>query len=282
MSFDTPFGNSFTVDFAIAAIKGEQLGKDATTDFLNISFSSTDYIGHNFGVNSVEVEDTYLRLDKDLERLFNALDALVGTNSYTLFLTADHGASHVSSYLETIELPASYFKEASVRIEIKNYIRKVYKLEGIIQYMYDNQIYLDRTLIEEQGLSLEEIEEEIAQFLLQKKGIDKVFTRTALLNNSYQEGMGSLVQMGFHPQRSGDVIFTLDPSTVAYAKTGSAHGSGFTYDTHVPLLFYGLGINPGNTTNKTKVIDIAPTIATLLKISFPNKNAGTVISNVID
>ena len=105
------FGNSLTADFAIEAISGEQLGSDNITDVLTVSFSSTDYVGHNFGVNSKEIEDTYLRLDKDLERLFGTLDQKVGKGEYTVFLTADHGAVHVPSYLKSVKIPAGYFNK---------------------------------------------------------------------------------------------------------------------------------------------------------------------------
>uniref|UniRef100_UPI004047D234 alkaline phosphatase family protein n=1 Tax=Mariniflexile sp. TaxID=1979402 RepID=UPI004047D234 len=104
----TAYGNSIIADFAIAALNGEQLGQDNMTDVLAVSFSSTDYVGHNFGVNSKEIEDTYIRLDKDLERLFKALDTLVGKGNYTVFLTADHAAVEVPSYLQSVKIPAGY------------------------------------------------------------------------------------------------------------------------------------------------------------------------------
>ncbi|MFD2565106.1 alkaline phosphatase PafA [Aquimarina rubra] len=278
----TPFGNSLTVDFALEAIKKEKLGKDIFTDFLMISFSSTDYIGHNFGVNSKEIEDTYIRLDKDLERLINHLDSFIGKKEYTLFLTSDHGANHVSDFLTSNKIPAGYFKEATVHLGLKHHIKTFYSKDSIIENISNNQVFLNHTIIKNNSLNPEKIEKEIANYLLNTKGILEVYTRSQLERSNFQSGMGSKIKNGFHPERSGDVCYVLNPSLVAYSKTGSTHGSGYSYDTHVPLLFYGKGIKLGKTYKKTAVSDIAPTIATLLGIGFPSGTTGTTLKQVID
>ncbi len=277
----TPFGNSLTTDFAIAAIKEERLGKDTDTDFLIISFSSTDYIGHNFGVNSKEIEDAYLRLDTDIARLLNVLDKEVGNNDYLLFLTSDHGASQVPKYLNTLDVPSGYFKEASIHIGLKNYIYAKYKIKDIIKTSTNNQVYLNTQLIQEEGLNAVQIQQEIVRYLLKLKDIDQVFTRDNLKNNTYTFHVSALLQNGFHLKRSGDVVYTLAPSTMAYSKTGSSHGSGYTYDTHVPLLFYGTNIKAGETYRKTVVSDISHTLAFLLNISLPNGSSGKTIKEII-
>lgn len=277
----TPYGNSLTVDFAIAAIKGEHLGKDNSTDFLNISFSSTDYIGHNFGVNSKEIQDTYLRLDKDIERLINNLDILVGNNSYLLFLTSDHGATQVPKFLKSIKIPGGYFKEASEHIAIKNHIYNHFKIDSLIEHISNNQIFLNNTIIKKQELDRYQIQNEVAKYLLHIKEINSVYTRTQLLNGNYTSGIASLLQKGFHHKRSGDIFYSLTPYTIAYSETGSTHGSGYTYDTHIPLLFYGAGISKGSTRRKTTIIDIAPTVSALIQISLPNAATGTIINEVI-
>ncbi len=278
----TPFGNSLTVDFALEAIKKERLGKDIHTDFLMISFSSTDYIGHNFGANSKEIEDTYIRLDKDLERLIKNVDLFVGKNNYVLFLTADHGATYVPDFLKSNKIPSGYFKEATVHLELKNHIQSFYKKDSIIENISNNQVFLNHRIIDENDLNIENIENEIASYLLKKRGIHEVYTRSQLENSNFNYGMGSKVKRGFNPERSGDVCYVLNPSVVAYSRTGSTHGSGFTYDTHVPLLFYGLGIKQGKMLRRSTVSDIAPTIALLLDIAFPNTTSGNVLNEVID
>ncbi|AXT57188.1 alkaline phosphatase family protein [Aquimarina sp. AD1] len=278
----TPFGNSLTTNFAIKAIEEEKLGKDNHTDFLMISFSSTDYIGHNFGVNSKEIEDTYIRLDKDIELLIKKLDFFVGKEEYILFLTSDHGATHVPSYLKTKKIPSGYFKEATIHLELKNYIQKLYKRDSIIENISNHQVFLNYELINKLQLDSKKIQKEIADYLFQKKQINRVFTRSQIEASDFSSIIGSKIKKGFDPKRSGDVCYVLTPSTITYSKTGSAHSSGYIYDTHVPLLFYGSNIKKGITNKSTFVSDIAPTIAVLLGISFPNGTTGNVISEVTE
>lgn len=278
----TPYGNSLTVDFALAAISGEELGKDIITDFLTVSFSSTDYIGHNFGVNSKEIEDTYVRLDQDIARLLNTLDTKIGKNKYVVFLTSDHGATQVPQYLKSLKIPSGYFKEATVSIEIKNYIQSLYDRDSIIENISNNQVFLNYKRIKKENLDIEKIQIQIAEFLLQLEDVQNVYTRTQLQNTTFNSGIAALIQKGFNLKRSGDVCYTLNPSVIAYSKTGSSHGSGFAYDTHVPLLFYGVGVNKGATYQKTLVVDIAPTLASILQIASPNSATGNVISEVVD
>lgn len=279
---ESAYGNSLTADFAIAAIDGEQLGADSITDFLTVSFSSTDYIGHNFGVNSKEVQDAYLRLDKDLERFFDVLDTKVGKGTYTVFLTADHGAVHVPSYLKSLKIPAGYFDNATFVATVEKAVKEHYKLDGLIENISNHQLFFNYDSLAKNHIDAKEFEEFIAHYILQMKQIDKVFTRTQLQNAEYKLGMAALIQKGFNQKRSGDVIFVLDPAVIAYSKTGSTHGSGLSYDTHAPLLFFGNGIKKGSTTQKTYITDITPTISALLGITFPNGSTGDVLSFIID
>ncbi len=275
------FGNSLTADFAIAAIEGEQLGADEVTDFLTVSFSSTDYVGHNFGVNSKEIQDTYLRLDKDLERFFNTLDAKVGRNQYTVFLTADHGAVHVPSYLKSVNIPAGYFERDAFTAKVKAFVKEEFKVEGLIENVSNNQVFFDYETLKKNKIISEDLQKTIAHFMLQEAQIDKVFTRSQLETVHYNTGIAARIQKGFNQKRSGDVIFVLDPATISYGSTGSTHGSGLIYDTHAPLLFFGQGIQKGSTTQKTHITDIAPTISALLGITFPNGATGDVLSFVL-
>ncbi len=275
------FGNSLTADFAIAAIEGEQLGADAITDFLTVSFSSTDYVGHKFGVNSKEVQDTYLRLDKDLERLFTVLDSKVGKGQYTVFLTADHGAVHVPSYLKSVKIPGGYFDADLFKSKVNEFVKKSYKVDGVIENISNNQVFFNYEVLRKNTIKPEELEKTLANFILQQKHVDKVFTREQLQSGNYTMGIAELIQKGFNQKRSGDVIVVLNPATISYSKTGSTHGSGLTYDTHAPLLFFGHGVQKGSTTVKTVIPDIAPTIAALLGITFPNGSTGKVLPFVL-
>lgn len=276
----TPFGNSIVADFAIAAIDGEQLGQDNITDVLAVSFSSTDYVGHNFGVNSKEVQDTYLRLDKDLERLLNALDAKVGNGNYTVFLTADHGAVHVPSYLKSVKIPAGYVNSSETKERFKAFLKEKFHSDDLVENVSNNQVFLNREKIKELCLGLHDVQDAIVNEIINYNGIDKAYSAYAMTNTSYSSGIEKLLQNGFNQKRSGDVIYVYNPATISYSLTGSTHGSGLNYDTHVPLLFYGHGIDQGSTLEYTRIVDIAPTISSLLGISFPNGNMGLPIKEV--
>ena len=278
----TPYGNSIVADFALAAIDGEQLGQDNITDVLTVSFSSTDYVGHNFGVNSKEVEDTYIRLDKDLERLLNVLDEKIGKGNYTLFLTSDHGAVDVPAYLQSVKIPSGYFDSTTFRDSIETFLNKRFQTSDLIENISNNQIFLNRERIRLLGLNLVEIQEALVNELITFENIYKVYTATTMQTSSFTTGVEELLQNGYNQKRSGDVIMVYDPAVISYGKKGSTHGSALNYDTHVPLLFFGKGIKKGSTLTKTVITDIAPTMSALLGISFPNAATGKPLEFVID
>ncbi|RKS44920.1 type I phosphodiesterase/nucleotide pyrophosphatase [Gillisia mitskevichiae] len=279
----TPYGNSLTTDFAIAAIKGEELGKDEFTDFLTVSFSSTDYVGHNFGVNSKEIEDAYLRLDLDLARLLSSLDDQVGEGNYTLFLTADHGGGDVPTYLTSVKIPSGYFDDPEFDTKLKEFIFEKYKKEDLVESVSNYQVFFNYRTLAEAEIDRTTFEKEIAHFILQYPKVSNVFTRSQLESGNYTEGISGLVQRGFNQKRSGDVIFVLDPAVISYTTTtGSTHGSGFSYDTHAPLIFFGKGIKQGSTAVRSEIVDIAPTISVLLGIAFPNSATGIPLNVVLE
>ncbi len=279
-----PYGDDLTVDFAIAAIDGEELGQDAITDFLTVSFSATDYVGHNFGVNSKEVEDTYLRLDKTIARLLKALDKKVGRGNYTLFLTSDHAGAHVAAYLSDKKIPAGLFDEDVLEDKLDSYLDEKYGSTNLIASVSNHQIFFNYAEVDEHKISRRELTRQIRYFLLTYPDIAQVYTREALSDNAYGSSspIGKRVKNGFNPRRSGDVVFVLQPGRVPdYADTGSTHGSTYNYDTHVPIIFYGKGINHGQTIRHVRIIDLAPTISALLGINAPNAATGTPIPEVI-
>ncbi len=278
----TAYGNSLTVDFALAALEGEDLGKDNDTDVLTVSFSSTDYVGHNFGVNSKEVEDTYIRLDRDLERFFKYLDENVGEGEYTVFLTADHGAVDVPAYLESVKIPAGYLDYNDRKERFQKFLIEKYGTADIVENVSNNQLFFDKAKLKELGLDIHEVEQALVDEQISYPNIAKVYTATTMNSTDFTTGIEALLQNGFNQKRSGDVIIVDDIAHIAYSKTGSTHGSGLNYDTHVPLLFFGKGIKQGQTYNKTVIPDIAPTISALLGISFPNGATGQPLGFVID
>ncbi len=266
----SPYGNSLVTDFAIRTVKAEQLGKDDITDVLAVSFSSTDYIGHNFGVNSKEIQDTYLRLDKDLERFFNVLDIEVGEGEYTVFLTADHGAIEVPAYLQSAKIPAGYLELPERKKRFNKFLTDTYGTTEIVEDISNNQIFLNRDKLKALALNVKDVQRAIVDEQITYPHVSKAYTATTMSSLNFTTGIESLLQMGYNQKRSGDVIIVDDPSYISYGKTGSTHGSGLNYDTHVPLLFFGKGIKSGHIYSKTEITDIAPTISALLGVSFPN------------
>jgi len=278
----TPFGNSIVTDFAIAALKNEALGLDEYTDVLTVSYSSTDYIGHNFGVSSKEIQDTYMRLDKDLERLFKALDDTVGKDNYTVFLTADHAAVEVPSYLKSKKIPAGYVDTDAQKQRFSKFLESTYGTSELIENVSNNQIFLNHEKLKALNLDLEDVQEAIVEEIITYDNIYKAYTAKSMLSVDYKEGIESLLQKGYNQKRSGDVLFVYDPAFISYSKTGSTHGSSLNYDTHVPLLLFGKGIKKGHTYRETHVTDIAPTISALLGISFPSAAIGHPLEFVLD
>lgn len=278
----SPFGNSLLVDFVKAAIKGEQLGKREVTDFLAISFSSTDYIGHRYGTDSKEVEDTYLRLDKDIEQFLKFLDIEIGKDNYTLFLTADHAAIPVPSYLKTKKIKAGYFEMKKFKKYVNNIAKKHFFSEEIIANISNFQIFLDKEKIKNLNLNYDKVTDVIANEIITFKGVYKAVTATTLQKTNFTDGISHSLQNGYNQKISGDILIVPTPATVYYKDKGSTHGSGYSYDTHVPLLFYGKGIKKGKTKRFIPIIDIAPTMSNLLKIESPNACTGRIILEVLE
>ncbi len=278
----TPFGNTLTKDFAKLAIANEQLGADTITDFLAISFSATDYVGHRFGVDSKEVEDTYIRLDKDIADLLTYLDKQVGKGNYTLFLTADHGGVRVPAYLESKKIPAGYVNQKKLKKAIKKIAYKKYGVDSLIANISNYQVFLNPKALKAAHLSKKKVSNYLQGEIAQLPHVYQCITGEKLHSTSFTEGIIHKIQMGHHPKRSGDVVIILDPAYISgYGRQGSTHGSGFGYDTHVPLLFFGKHISHGKTFSKVEIPDIAPTIAAILDIEAPSGCSGNPIVEVL-
>ncbi len=267
----TPYGNSITKDVAIECLKNEQLGKDNICDLFCISFSSTDIVAHSYGPRSVEVEDVYLRLDKDIEELLNALDKEVGKGNYTVFLTADHGGADVPNHLKDTKIPAGYLKDASLTKEVKNYFQKNYGDTSLLVNISNEQIFLNDKKIDELKLNKDEVEQKLANYLITITGIaeaypSKIMKNSAFENNDYK----TLLQNGYNHKLSGNICYILNAAWMDYVDKGTTHGAGYNYDTHVPVVFYGNGIKKGSSYNYITITQIAPTICELLKINQPN------------
>lgn len=278
----TPMGNTITSEFAKAAIAAEQLGSDGITDLLTISFSSPDYIGHSFGPYSMEAEDNYLRLDKDLGDLLDYLDDRVGKNQYLLFLSADHGVAPIPEFLKENKMPAGRVMMGDVTNKLNKSLAAIYQIPNLVLSDDNYQVHLNHRAIDSAKINTGELMDRITDYLLKVPGIDKVFPLAKLNEVPLPATVRSMLNNGYHPARNGDMQYILRPGYMdAWSNTGTTHGLWNPYDAHIPLLWYGWGIKPGRTTRETYMTDIAATVAALLRIQMPNGCVGHVIPEVI-
>jgi predicted AlkP superfamily pyrophosphatase or phosphodiesterase len=276
----TPFGNSLTTDIAIACIVNEKLGKDNVCDLFCLSYSSPDIIAHAYGPRSVEMEDVYLRLDKDIARLLNTLDSAVGKNNYTVFLTADHGGADVPMHLKDNKIPAGYMKENKLAKELKKYLFGMYGDSTLLENISNEQIFLNEEKIAALKIDQDLCEANICKFLIGKKGIAQAYPSRVLMNEAFTGNeYRALLQNGYNCKLSGHVAFMYEPGYMDYAEKGTTHGSGYNYDTHVPLLFYGCGIPKGFSHQYIAITQVAVTVCELLQINQPNASTAQPLND---
>ncbi|WP_339664833.1 alkaline phosphatase PafA [Maribacter arcticus] len=278
----SPKGNTLLTEFAITAIQEEKLGKDKYTDFLNISYSVPDVIGHTFGPQSVEMEDIYLRLDNEIATLLKALDTKIGKENYTLFLTSDHGAIENVSFLNNHKLDAAIARTTSDARNLEAFLDTKYGKASWITAVNGNNLYLNKVTIDEQKLTLPIIQKEAADYLMTLPEVSFALTADDLQTYVYEEGIRKTIQNGYHVKRSGDVIISYSSGTIIHPNpnidvemvNGTVHGSGYSYDTHVPLIWMGKGIKSGESVRAVNPIDIAPSLSMFLNIPLPSASQG--------
>ena len=275
----TPSGNVLTIEMAKAAIEGEDLGHSANTDFLTISFSSTDYVGHAFGPNSIEAEDTYLRLDNTLADFINYLDKRVGKGQYTLFLTADHGVAHVPGFDdEDAHIPAGAAKEADMQTALNEAIDKRFGIRKAVEDISNYQVYFSEKI---NDTLLTAVKETAIRRLMELPYIANAIDLQHVSDATLPAVQKTMMTNGYNQKLSGDIQFIYKPQWIAGSSKGTTHGSWNPYDAHIPLLWYGWGINKGSTHRETFMTDIAATTAALLHIQMPSGCVGKVIEGVL-
>jgi len=277
----TPYGNELLLQFAKSLIENEKPGNSGYTDFLAISFSSPDFIGHAYGPNSFEMEDTYIRMDRQLAELINILDKNVGKDNYILFLTADHAVSETVKYLDQLNIPAARLDLKSVGDSLKIFSRSKFGTSDLIKNFSNLQIYLDSDILNDKHLNKSEVEDDFADYLRTEfPMIEKVFVRHNIQNLTPDRVPINYILNGFNPQRSGDIEFELKPNILPgrYA-SGTTHGASYPYDTHVPLIFYGWNVPAKNINTPVYTVDIAATICNMIGIDEPTGCIGIPILN---
>lgn len=282
----TPFGNSLTLDFALEAIEKMELGADAVPDFPCLSFSATDYIGHQWGIHAEETQDAYLRLDADLARLFDFLDQKFGKNNVLVFLTADHGGAETPVHLEDMEVPAGVYAESKAETPLNEALVAEFGKKGDFVFEASNQqVWLDHISLRDAGIEPEDAAQVLVRYLRAQPGVYDAWSRRDLMALPADYPYAPEHRRGIHPRRSGDVIFNLEPAWHADDRTfshgGTTHGSPYSYDTHVPLVWYGWQVPAGATFAPVSVTDIAPTLAAMLRIMEPNGNTGKIIEALL-
>ena len=273
----TPFGNTILVDLALAAIEEEELGADEITDFLAISFSSPDYIGHRFGPQSKEVQDNYVRLDDEIERLLDYLDSEIGKGEYVVVLTADHGVAENSQRMKDDKFRADNINSRDLFAFIDSALVHKYGASGWFEGPRGYDSFLNHDLIQERNIDLYEIQTFIAQTAMKFTGVYMALTSTDMVRNSYTDQMRKLMQNSFHPKESGDIKMILDPAWQRGGSQGTGHGNAWIYDTHIPIILYGWGIKPGSSVRRIHISDIAPSLSMLLEIRMPSGATGQPI-----
>jgi hypothetical protein len=282
----TPLCGTITTDMAIAALKGEQLGKGDATDMLCVSYSQTDVIGHEWSTRGSHTDEAYLQLDKDLARLFTALDEQVGAGNYLAFLTADHGAAHNWHFMQEHKMNAGKWCEDPETAAIEAAVARHFhhELKPVVSGIYDYRIFLDHKSIAEQQLDLAEVKAVIIDYLINSPHVQFAVDYKQVATSSIPPVLRDRMLMGYHPRRSGDIIFVPEAGYYVYGKwsspVGTTHGEWNPYDAHIPLLFMGWKVPHGATSREVHITDIAPTVCQLLHIQQPNACVGEAITEI--
>jgi len=278
----SPFGNTITLEFAKQALDGYQLGRGQATDFLTINIASTDYVGHQFGPNSIEIEDTYLRLDKDLADFFQVLDTKIGKGQYLVFLTADHGVAHNADYMKQHALPADFWYNSRVADSLNKMLSAKFHVASLVRSVQNYQVNFDLNKIANENVDFDKVKNITVDYLMKQPGISFAANMDFIGRYPIPKHLQEMMINGYYFKRSGQVQIILNPGWYdAYSKTGTTHGTWNPYDTHIPLLWYGWNIKAGKLNREVNMTDISATLAALLHIQMPNGCIGHVIEEIV-
>lgn len=277
----TPYGNTLTFDVAKAAVENEKMGQGEVTDFLAVSFSSTDYMGHRFGPNAIEVEDTYLRLDRDLSAFLSYLDTKIGAGKYTVFLTADHGAAHNPTFLTDNKIPAGIFPSSQVLKDLNAVLAKEFNEDKLVISLSNYQVSLDNRLIAKNKLDEAAIRAACVKYLRSRDDVAFAVDMDKVEESTVPEPLKRRIINGYSREHSGVIQIVTQPGYFSGSPTGTNHGTWNPYDAHIPFVLMGWGIKHGSTARPVNMTDIAPTISALLHIQTPNGAIGQPVNEAL-
>jgi arylsulfatase A-like enzyme len=249
---------------------------------LTISLSTPDYIGHTFGPNSVEQEDDFLHLDKDLGDFLHFLDSKLGKGNYLIFLTADHGVAHVPAFMKSHKFPAGNIDDESLTNNLNQTLKDKFKSDNLVIGIINLQVYLDHKAMMSSRINKDKLYEAVISYLLQQPGVSRAVPLDDLNNTTLDATMKNMLASGYYPSRSGDIQIIPQPQWIlGFVPGGTTHGSWNPYNAHIPLLWYGWNIKPGKTARKIYMTDIAPTVSTMLHIQMPSGTVGNTIDDIV-
>ena len=284
----SPAGDRMVLDFAKQALVNEQLGADEVTDYLSVSFSSTDYVGHVFGPSSLEAEDNILQLDRTLAELFVHVDEHVGLDNTLIVLSADHGGPDTPGYLNALGIPAGYVdpeswdKDAAI-----TRIKERFRIKGELIETYSHPyLYFSSDVKTNRKIDQQALEAAVVAELMKFPSVSLAVSSAALRKGNLPDtDMMRSVKRNFHPKRSGDVFIVFEPNWFINDFEGlivaSTHGSPWNYDTYVPIVFAGAGLQPAIVDRRVLTVDIAATLAAYLGIKAPSGAVGEPLEEVV-
>ena len=264
----TPYANSIVADMAERLIREEKLGVDNDADLLTLSFSCLDYMNRDFAVYAPEFKDVVIRLDRGVERLLAVLDSQVGRDNYTVVLTFSEAREILPEELDKMNIASGYFSIFKAVALLKSYLNLVYGEGDWIQDYDAGQIYLNRTLIEKNKIALKDIQDKVADFMIEFEGVARVMTGYSLTHNTLSSGVEALFQNSYSPKRNGDVLFCLLPTWLPELKDAEDSYARYSKRNKVPLFFYGAGVT-SSLRPECKMIDVLPTLCRILDIPAP-------------
>ena len=277
----TPWGNTYTKDLAIAAIVNEELGQRGVSDMIHIGFNTTKYLADKYSTWSLEMQDAYLRLDQDIAHLLGFLDDQLGLENVVVYVTAENALADDPRYLEESRIPSGFFNYRTSISLLKSYLNAIYGQGDWVSFYYAQQIYLNHQLIEDSRLSLEDVQDRVARFMIQMGGVSNALQAYVLQRSNFTSGVYERIQNSYYQKRSGDVIIYLTPGWVEHSNVGRNGYAEFKSGPHVPLIFYGWKVNRVTIPEVVSPADIAATIAYFLEISMPENASGKVISDLV-